>query len=143
VISEAGQKIYEWEQTIDEVHVFFALPPGTVKSDLEISIRPKMMTIGSKGNPPYLAQPPWAPVDAGASLWFLEEAGELHVQLQKVREAETWAAAFEGHGNLNSVEEEISRKQILLERFQKEHPSFDFSGAEVSGAVPDPRTFLN
>jgi hypothetical protein len=31
---------------------------------------------------------------------------------------------------------------MLLERFQAEHPGFDFSGAEVTGAVPDPRTFL-
>jgi hypothetical protein len=34
------------------------------------------------------------------------------------------------------------QKRILLERFQEENPGFDFSGAEVNGTVPDPRTFM-
>jgi hypothetical protein len=31
---------------------------------------------------------------------------------------------------------------MLLERFQEEHPGMDFRGAQVNGAVPDPRTFM-
>ena len=34
------------------------------------------------------------------------------------------------------------QKTLMLERFQAEHPGFDFSGAEFSGAAPDPRTFM-
>jgi len=34
------------------------------------------------------------------------------------------------------------RKKILLERFQEENPSFDFSQAEINGNVPDARTFM-
>jgi hypothetical protein len=34
------------------------------------------------------------------------------------------------------------RKALMLERFQAEHPGFDFSGAEFSGSAPDPRTFM-
>ena len=30
----------------------------------------------------------------------------------------------------------------MLERFQTEHPHFDFSGAQFSGDVPDPRTYM-
>jgi len=141
-VSEKGQKIYEWEQSFDEVHVFFNLPEGLKKQDLEISIRPKMFSVGIKGNPPYLAQPPWAPIEEAASLWWLEFPAQLHVQFQKVREGETWEAAFEGHGNLNLLETEEAKKQILLERFQMENPSFDFSGAEFSGSVPNARTFM-
>ena len=142
VILENGAKIYDWDQTLDEVHIFFDLPDGTTKQDLEISIRPKLIQIGLRGNPPYLAQPPWAPVEAAASLWWLETPRRLHLQLQKVREAETWAGAFSGHENLNPLESEKVRKKILLERFQGEHPGFDFSDAELTGTVPNPRTFL-
>ena len=39
-----------------------------------------------------------------------------------------------------SVGEE--QKAMMLERFQSEHPGFDFSGADFSGAAPDPRTFM-
>ena len=141
VTSESGRLIYEWDQTIDEVNVFFQIPEGTQKSDLEISFQPKMFKIGIKGNPPYLALPPWAPVEAAACLWWVENFREISVQFQKVREEEVWPAAFEGHaGNLKSFED--SKKKILLEKFQREHAGFDFSDAEVSGAVPNPRTFM-
>ena len=30
----------------------------------------------------------------------------------------------------------------MLERFQQEHPGFDFSGAQLSGPAPDPRTVV-
>lgn len=34
------------------------------------------------------------------------------------------------------------RKSLMRERFQAEHPGFDFSGADFSGAAPDPATFM-
>ena len=36
----------------------------------------------------------------------------------------------------------MDKKAILLERFQAEHPGFDFRGADVSGTVPDAATFM-
>ena len=30
----------------------------------------------------------------------------------------------------------------LIERFQEEHPGFDFRSAEFNGQVPDPRAFM-
>ena len=35
-----------------------------------------------------------------------------------------------------------TQKKLMLERFQAEHPGFDFSNAEFNGAAPDPRTFM-
>jgi hypothetical protein len=31
---------------------------------------------------------------------------------------------------------------MMLERFQEEHPGFDFSGAEFNGSVPEARDFM-
>jgi len=68
--------------------------------------------------------------------------GEIEINLQKVKKASTWDACLKGHGELNpSVKTEVQKK-MTLERFQEEHPGFDFSGAEFNGAPPDPRTFL-
>jgi hypothetical protein len=32
--------------------------------------------------------------------------------------------------------------QIMLERFGRENPGFDFSNAEFNGAAPDPTSFM-
>lgn len=68
--------------------------------------------------------------------------GVLQITLTKARPGETWPCAFVGHESLDAAAEEADRRQMLLERFQLEHPGFDFSGAEVTGSVPDPRTFM-
>ena len=70
------------------------------------------------------------------------EDGELHISLQKMRKGETWHCVFVGHGTLDPLAETEVHKSMLLERFGQEHPGFDFSGAGVSGSVPDPRTFM-
>ena len=43
---------------------------------------------------------------------------------------------FKGHESLNPLEEEELKKKMMIERFQEEHPGFDFSGAEFNGQVP-------
>ena len=71
----------------------------------------------------------------------MPEDGELHIQLQKAEEAATWASAIAGH-EATAAERQDDQRRLMLERFQAEHPGFDFSGAQFSGAVPDPRTFM-
>lgn len=69
------------------------------------------------------------------------EDGVLHIQLTKAEEASTWPSAIAGH-EVDAAQQQADQKRLMLERFQQEHPGFDFSGAEFSGAVPDPRTFM-
>lgn len=83
------------------------------------------------------------PLEITCPLFYpLAEDGEIHVTLQKMRKAETWSTAFAGHAPLDPLATEEEQRRILLQRFQEEHPGFDFSGAAVNGAVPDPRTFM-
>ena len=38
---------------------------------------------------------------------------------------------------------EQMRKKMMLEKFQRDHPGFDFTGAQFDGAVPDdPKNFM-
>jgi hypothetical protein len=53
-----------------------------------------------------------------------------------------WPSVFVGHAPLDPVAIQETNKKMLLQRFGEEHPGFDFSGAEVSGSAPDPRTFM-
>ena len=70
------------------------------------------------------------------------EDDELHIQLSKMKRAETWMSALKGHQALDPLLEQEVRKNILLERFQQENPGFDFSDAKMNGNVPDPRNFM-
>lgn len=43
---------------------------------------------------------------------------------------------------MNPMQQETTKQNMMLERFQEENPGFDFSNAAFSGAAPDPRTFM-
>ena len=136
-----GRAIYEWEQSLDEVRVFVRPPPEVRAKDVECVIRSNSVRLGIKGNPPFLNQELFGTVVEDESTWSMD-GGEIEISLSKMRKAETWDAAFKGHGALNPMERMEVQKRLTLERFQEEHAGFDFSGAEFSGAPPDPREFM-
>ena len=78
---------------------------------------------------------------ADESVWTIDD-GQLIITLTKAKKAETWPSVFKGHGTVDDITATEMRKKILLERFQEENPSFDFSQAEINGNVPDARTFM-
>ncbi len=51
------------------------------------------------------------------------------IEIQKAQKGVRWGAVFKQHEALNPVEEETLKKKLMLERFQEEHPGFDFSDA--------------
>lgn len=67
---------------------------------------------------------------------------ELHIILGKAHKGETWSSVFKRHGSMDLFTAQEVQKQIMLERFQEEHPGFDFSGAEFSGQAPSARSFM-
>lgn len=75
------------------------------------------------------------------SYWMIED-DEVHIQLCKMKKAETWASALQGHATMDPVTQTEVQKNILLERFQEENPGFDFSQATMNGQVPDAREFM-
>ena len=141
VFAHGGRAIYEWEQSLEEVLVYIRPPAGVRAAQLACAIAPRRLTLGIKGLPPFLDEPLAATCVAKESLWGFE-AGEMTVTLTKAAKGETWPCVCQGHGALDALAEAAAHKRMLLERFGQEHPGFDFSGAEVSGAVPNPRTFM-
>jgi len=61
------------------------------------------------------------------------------VSLAKADRGEPWPSPFKGQADVAAGDD---AGRLMLERFQEEHPGFDFSGAQFSGEAPDPRTFL-
>ena len=136
-----AQRVYEWEQTLDAVDVYLEPPAGLRARDLFCEIGPGGVRLGAQGAPPFLEAETSGRVKAGESFWTLED-GELHVTLQKLDPGEPWPSVFKGHAGLDPQTQERETQRIMLERFQEENPGFDFSGAEFSGACPNPRTFM-
>jgi len=126
---------------MDEVRIFITTPPGVKAAHLDIRITANHLRIGLKGNPPFLDHDLFSTVIEEECTWTLD-GSELEITLQKMKKAETWGAALKGHESMNPLEQEEIKKKLTLERFQEEHPGFDFSGAEFSGSAPDPREFL-
>ena len=135
-----GRVIYEWDQTFNEVNIYITVPPGLSSRDLFCTISSKHIRIGITGNPPYMDQDFGGMAKASESFWTLED-GTLHVSIEKGQEGETWQSALQGH-ELDTLTAQEDQKRLLLERFQNEHPGFDFSQAVVNGEAPNARTFL-
>lgn len=152
-----GNTIYEWEQSLEEVFVYIKAPdclleknkeevrktlaPGQAMPKLEVKFTPTHLAIGLKTLPAYIDEDLTNKVKSSESFWHLDD-GEITITLIKAIKAETWLSVFKKHDQLNHFQKEEMQKKMLLERFQEEHGGFDFSDAEVTGSVPDPKTFL-
>lgn len=137
-----GRKVYEWDQSLDEVRIYVT-PPEHIKSrDISCQITSTHLSLGLKGaDRPFIDEDLFAKCKVDESEWMMCD-GELEINLQKMSKGETWDAALKGHGQMNSYVKGEVQKQLMLERFGQENPGFDFSGAEFSGSVPDPRNFM-
>lgn len=125
------------------------VPEGIKARELEIVIDTTNVSVrvgrqSSEAHPAYyLNHEVTKRVKVGESFWtFDSEAREIHIQLAKAQEEEVWGSVFVGHDVSGGSVGEEDRKKLMLERFQAEHPGFDFSGAAFTGNVPDPKTFL-
>jgi len=49
-----GQKVFEWDQTLEEVNLYITLPPNVHSKAFHCKIQSKHLEVGIKGNPPYL-----------------------------------------------------------------------------------------
>ncbi|KYQ88860.1 hypothetical protein DLAC_10664 [Tieghemostelium lacteum] len=137
-----GRTVYEWEQSIDEVNIFISPPEGITAKMIACDLSTNKLILGIKGNPPFINEEFYSNIKVADSFWTFED-DVIHITVTKMNKAETWFAALKGHMNqIDTVINEEDKKKIMLERFQEEHPGFDFSSAEFSGQSPDPRTFL-
>lgn len=137
-----GRTVYEWEQTLEDVSVFVPLPPGVRARDLAVAITASKLSVGIKGNPPYLDEELSLAVKADDSLWAVDGA-ELTLTLTKQAKGKAWASPFARHAPQGaSAAADADQRRLMLERFQEENPGFDFSRAEFNGNVPDPSEFM-
>ena len=78
------------------------LQPGQTLPEFEIKITSTHIKVGLKGNPPFLDEDLGGQVKSSESYWMIED-DELHIQLQKMKKAETWSCACKGHQSLDPL----------------------------------------
>lgn len=135
-----GRKIYEWDQTLAEVNMYVGVPSGVRGKDMFCDIEQRHIKFGLKGNPPFMDLDLAGAVKVSESMWTLED-GELHISMCKLEQGDPWPSAIKGH-EVDVVTRQQEQQRLMLERFQQEHPGFDFSQAKFNGEAPNPRTFL-
>eukprot|EP00798_Chlamydomonas_sp_ICE-L_P003977 gene3977-14056_t len=135
-----GRLVYEWDQTISEVNIYIDVPPGIRAKQMFCDITTQHLKFGLTGNPAFMDQPLGGQARVSESCWTLEDS-TLHVTLTKLQPGDPWRSAIQGH-ELSAMDATKEQERLVLERFQKEHPGFDFSGAKFSGAAPNPSTFM-
>ncbi|KAJ4776995.1 NudC domain-containing protein 2 [Rhynchospora pubera] len=67
-----GQKVFEWDQTLEEVNMYIDLPQTVPKKLFYCKIQSKHIEVGIKGNPPYLNHDLSSPVKTDSSFWTLD-----------------------------------------------------------------------
>lgn len=136
--------IYEWEQTLEDI-ILYIKPPKNIKAKhLDIKITSTSLSIGLKGNPPFLNEKFLGKIKSDDSLWTLDD-GEIEINLSKNEIGKVWECVFPRHSTqkLDNIQLQNAKKQLLIERFSRENPHMDFSNAKFDGYAPDPDKFLD
>ena len=136
-----GRLIYEWDQSLEDVNIYVTPPPGVTPDMIDCKLTPSHLRLGLRGNPPFLDEPTGGPIVAKESHFYMVD-GEITVAMSKMRKGETWGTALGGRGQVDPFTRQEIQRELMIERFQEEHPGFDFRSAEFNGQVPDPRAFM-
>jgi len=132
---------YRWTQTVEDVSVFIDVPLGTNPKEIEVKVQTKRLRVAIKGKKTYIDGELFLAVVADSSFWTLEDKKEIRLVLAKAKQYETWKTVVVGDHEMDPFTALEMQKKIMLEKFQKENPGFDFSQAQFSGNVPDPATW--
>ncbi|KAK1442983.1 hypothetical protein BgAZ_305010 [Babesia gibsoni] len=135
-----GTTKYYWQQNYEGITVYVDIPSGLKKGDIHVDFAPNRLSIRVGKDAEVKGELNYT-VDTSECTWIIAD-GKLEVYLTKAIKGEVWNCVIKGDGTLNELDKEEDKKLMLLERFQKEHPGFDFSGADINGMVPEPRTFM-
>ena len=118
---EAGN--FTWKQTVEEVTISIALPPGTRGKDVACTIENKRISVKLRNaSVPLLEGELCLPVKASESSWSIEDKKLLVIVLQKLKRHDSWSCVVLGQqaGAADDATLEKMKKQMMLEKFQNE-----------------------
>ncbi|XP_073676572.1 nudC domain-containing protein 2 [Garra rufa] len=123
-----------WYQTMEEVFIEVNVPPGTSAKEIKCNIGSKQIELRVKDQLVFKGKL-FGPTVSDEATWTLEDKKMILIVLMKSnREAgNCWQSLLEGEFAADAWVQDQMQRKLTLERFQRENPGFDFSGAEISG----------
>ncbi|KAM4747195.1 nudC domain-containing protein 2 [Rhinophrynus dorsalis] len=123
-----------WYQTIEEVFIEVNVPPGTQAREIQCKLGSRDIALAVKGRD-ILKGKLFDSTIIDEGTWTLEDRKLIRIILTKSnRDAGScWASLLEGEYSADPLVQNEMQKKLTLERFQRENPGFDFSGADISG----------
>uniref|UniRef100_A0A671TVA4 NudC domain containing 2 n=1 Tax=Sparus aurata TaxID=8175 RepID=A0A671TVA4_SPAAU len=121
-----------WYQTMEEVFIEVNVPHGTSAKEVKCHLGSRDVELRVKGEE--IIKP-----RSSLTLFYIFVCSEdkclIRIVLMKTnREAgNCWSSLLEGEYCANAWVQDQMQRKLTLERFQRENPGFDFSGAEISG----------
>ncbi len=119
---------------MEEVSVIVNVPKGTTSKQVKVDIRVKSLKVVVNGQT-VIEGKLTGSIHQDDSIWTLVDKEKIEICLLKTdKEAKnTWMSLLEGQYEANPYIFDEMEKKMSLERFQKENPGMDFSGATITG----------
>ncbi|NP_001016379.1 nudC domain-containing protein 2 [Xenopus tropicalis] len=123
-----------WYQTMEEVFIEVKVPDGTLAKEVQCKLGSRDISLVVKGKD-ILKGKLFDSTISDEATWTLEDRKLIRIILTKTnRDAgNCWTSLLEGDYSADPWIQDEMQKKLTLERFQRENPGFDFSGAEISG----------
>ncbi|NP_001088851.1 NudC domain containing 2 L homeolog [Xenopus laevis] len=123
-----------WSQTMEEIFIEVNVPEGTTSKEIQCKLGSRDVSLIVKGKD-VLKGKLFDSTITDEATWTLEDRKLIRIVLTKTnRDAgNCWSSLLEGEYSADPWIQDEMQKKLTLERFQRENPGFDFSGAEISG----------
>ncbi|XP_056456814.1 nudC domain-containing protein 2 [Gadus chalcogrammus] len=123
-----------WYQTMEEVFIEVNVPQGTSGKEVKCTLGSRQVELHVKGKEIFKGRLYDGTV-SDESTWTLEDKVLIRIVLMKTNRAagNCWPSLLEGEYCADAWVQDQMQRKLTLERFHRENPGFDFSGAEISG----------
>jgi len=106
IFEYSGQKVYEWEQSLEEVTIYIDAPPNLPKDKagqyVVVNILPAGLQVGLRGSDRYfIDERTFDKVKVKESSWYIDD-GVITIVLAKVFRGQTWEGVLRGHLDNNN-----------------------------------------
>jgi len=119
IFSHTGQKVYEWEQSLEEVILYIDAPPhllsqmqnggggGAAAKYILVDISPTRLRVGLVGSDRYfIDEMTFDKVKIKESSWYIDDDGDgvITIILAKCYRGQTWEGVLRGHDNRGTID---------------------------------------
>jgi len=123
-----------WWQTMEDVTAEVNIAEGTLSKQINCNITTSHLSLVVNGTS-IINGPLWNTVQAGESVWTLEDRKMVRISLIKADKTagNCWKSLLVKGYAADPILLDNMQRQLTLQRFQFENPGMDFSSATISG----------